>query len=118
VQDVFAASVQDVAWKNVVISQPCPRRDSRHVIDHNGIHDGSFARYSSRDASCVCAVILDCLCVQTLLAGFVIENLGDDNFWRDVFAVLILMMRSAISCIALWKIRRIAESQIGRASWR
>src|SRR4029453_18350904 len=59
----------------------------------------------------VCTVILDRLSVQTLLAGFVIENFRNNNFFRDVVAVLILVMRSAVSRIALWKTWRIAESR-------
>ncbi len=56
-------------------------------------------------------MILDGLRVESLLLGLIVENFGNDNFFRDVVAVLILVMRSAISCIALWKTRRVAESR-------
>ena len=47
-------------------------------------------------------MILDGLSVQTLLVVLIVENFCDDHFWRRVFAVLILMVRIAIRCIALW----------------
>ena len=59
----------------------------------------------------MCPVILDGLRVEALLVVLVIENFRNNNFFRDVIAVLILVMRSAISRIALWKTRRIAESR-------
>src|SRR5947208_8950613 len=55
-------------------------------------------------------MILNGLSVETLLLIFVIENFGNDHFWRRVFAVRILVVRIAIRCIALWKARRIAEA--------
>ena len=111
VQDVFAASEQHVARENIVIAQPRARSDAGHVIDLHAVHNSSFAGYSSRNTSRVCAVILDRLRVQTLLAGFVIENFRNNNLFRDVVAVLILVMRSAVSRIALGKSRRISEAR-------
>ena len=55
-------------------------------------------------------MILDGLRVESLLLGLIVENFGNDNFLRDVVAVLILVMRSAISCIALWKTIGICEA--------
>src|SRR5262245_7131797 len=100
VQNVFTASVQHATGENIVIAQPLAWSDSRHVVDLDTVHDGSFAGDSRRNASRVCTVILDGLGVQTLLAGFVVENFRDNNLLRDVVAVLILVMRSAVSCIA------------------
>ena len=51
-------------------------------------------------------MILDGLRVEALLVGLIIENFRNNNLFRDVIAVLILVMRSAISRIALWKTRR------------
>ena len=103
VQDVFTASVQHATGENIVIAQPRARSDARHVIDLYAVHNGSFAGYSSRYASRVGAVILDGLSVQTLVVGLIIENFRNNNFFRDVVAVLILVMRSAVSRIALWE---------------
>ena len=55
-------------------------------------------------------MILNGLGVQTLVVGLIVENFRNNNLFRDVIAVLILVMRSAISRIALWETRRIAES--------
>ena len=79
VQDIFVARVQDVAGKNVVIPQPRPRRDARHVIDAHTVHHSSFAGYSSCDSSGMCAVVLDRLGIETLLAGFVVEDFRNNN---------------------------------------
>jgi hypothetical protein len=55
-------------------------------------------------------VILDGLSVQTLLAGFVIENFRNDNFFRDILAVFVFAVRIAICCIALGEARGIAKT--------
>src|SRR6266550_2311158 len=110
VQDVFAASVQNASGKNVVISQPSARRDPGHIINAHAIYNRSFAGYSGGNSSCMCAMILDGLSVQTLLVVLIEKNFGNYNLFRDVIAVLILVMRSAISCIALRKTRRIAKA--------
>ena len=72
----------------------------------HAVHDGSFAGHSSRNASRVCTVILDGLGVQTLVVGLIVENFRNNNLFRDVVAVLILVMRIAVSRIALGKSRR------------
>src|SRR5262249_13122103 len=95
---------------NVVVTKPRPWRDARHVIDADPVHHGSLARYSSRNAGSVCSVILDRLRIEVVLVILVKENLRYDNFSRDVLAVLILVIRSAISLVALWKTVRIAKS--------
>src|SRR5438093_1455101 len=46
-------------------------------------------------------VILNRLRIEILMVRLVVENLGNNNFWRDVFAVLVLMVRIAICCVAL-----------------
>src|SRR5205085_3360102 len=55
-------------------------------------------------------MVLDRLSVETLLVRLIVENFGDDHFWRRVFAVRILMVRITVRCIALRKTRRIAEA--------
>ena len=74
-----------------------------HVINLHAVHNSGFAGHSSRYASRVCAVILDGLSVQTLVVGLIVENFRNNNLFRDVVAVLILVMRSAVSRIALGK---------------
>ena len=110
IQDVFTASVQHATGENIVIAQPRARSDARHVIDLHAVHNSSFAGYSSRYASRVCAVILNGLGVQTLVVGLIIENFRNNNLFRDVVAVLILVMRSAVSRIALGKSLGIAKA--------
>ena len=57
-------------------------------------------------------MVLNSLGVEALLLGLVVEDFRNNNLFRDVVAVLILVMRSAVSRIALWKSWGIAE-----ASW-
>ena len=103
IQDVFTASVQHVTGENIVIAQPRAWSHARHITDLHAVRNSSFAGYSSRDASSVCPVILDALGVKTLVMGLIVENLRNNNFFRNVIAVLILVMRSAVSRIALRK---------------
>ena len=58
----------------------------------------------------MCSVILDRLGIEVVLVILIKENLRYDNFLRDVLAVLILMIRGAISLVALWKTFRIAKA--------
>ena len=37
------------------------------------------------------------------MVRFIVENLRNNNFWRDVLAILVRGVRSAVCCIALWK---------------
>ena len=56
------------------------------------------------------SVVLNRLRIEVCLVVLIIENLGDNNFRGDIFAVLVLLMRIAVCCIALRKARRIAET--------
>ena len=60
---------QHVTGENIVVAQPRARRDAGHVIDAHAVDDGSLAGHAGGDASRVGAVILNCLRVDTLLAG-------------------------------------------------
>ena len=55
-------------------------------------------------------VVLDSQSVQTLLAGLVIEDLGNNDLGRDVLTVAVRSMRRAICRIALGETWRIAEA--------
>ena len=55
-------------------------------------------------------MVLNSLGVKALLLGFVIEDFGNNDFWRDILAVLILLVRIAICWVALGKSGRIAEA--------
>ena len=112
VEDVLAASIGNIAREYVVIAQPGTGRDSGHIVDANAVHDRIQGRIinSGGDAGGVRSVVLNSLCVEVVLVILIVENLGHNNFWRDVFAVLVWGMRSAVCCIALGKSRRIAEA--------
>ena len=56
------------------------------------------------------SVILNSLRVEVCLVVLIIEDFGDNNFGRDIFAVLVLVMRIAVCRIALRKSSRIAET--------
>lgn len=58
----------------------------------------------------MCPVVLDSLSIETLLLGFVIEDFGNNNFWRDILTVLVLDVRSAIGRVALGKPGRIGKA--------
>ena len=55
-------------------------------------------------------MVLDGLGIKALLVGLVIKDLGNNDLWRDVLAVLVGVVRSAICCIAFGKSCRIAEA--------
>src|SRR5262249_33706676 len=109
-EDILAASVHHVTRADIVIPNPGARSNAGHIIDAYAVHKGSFAGYSSRYASSVRAVILNCLRVAALLSGLVKKDLGNNDFWRDVLAILVFLVRKAISRIALGEARRIAEA--------
>ena len=76
----------------------------------DAVDDGSLAGHAGRDPGGVRPVILNGLRVEALLVGLVVEDFGNNDFWRDVLAVLILVVRIAICCIALGEARGIAEA--------
>ena len=80
---------QHVAGENIVIPQPRARSHAGHITDAHAVHDRSFAGYASRDASCVCPMILNRLRVEALLTSLFIEDFGNNDFWRDVLAILV-----------------------------
>src|SRR4029453_3535644 len=96
VEDVLAAGVINGTRKDVVVTQPCARRYARHVIDAHAVHDGGLSGHPRRVPSDMRPVVLDSLSVQTLLARFVVEDLGNNYFFRDVSAVLVRSMRGAV----------------------
>src|SRR5438094_543037 len=112
VEDVFAASIENIAREYVVITQPGTGGDTGHIVDVHAVHDSIQGRVinSGRNTSGMRSMILDRLCIEILLVVFVVENFCNDDLWRDVLAVLVRMMRSAICCIALGKSRRITEA--------
>src|SRR5437773_12082944 len=86
VEDVLAAGLTHIAGKDIVVPQKGARRYPGHVIDAHAVHHRSLAGHTCRDSRSVCPMILDGLCVESLLLGLVIEDLGNDDFWRDVLA--------------------------------
>ena len=114
VEDVLAAravrKLINVVGKDVVVPQPGARRYPGHVTDADAVYDGSLASHAGGDPGGVSPVPLDCLRVEALLEGLVKEDLGNNDFWRDILAVLVLVVRIAICCIALGKSGRIAET--------
>ena len=59
-------------------------------------------------------MVLNSLGVEALLARLVVEDLGNNDLWRNVVAVLVGVMRIAICCITFWP--RSAISGICEAS--
>src|SRR5262249_33742493 len=111
VQDILAASVGYVAGKHVVVPKPGARRHSGHVPDAHAVHYGmqGHIKYPGGDPGSVRPMVLDGLRVEVLLVVLVEENLGNNHLWRDVLAVLVWVVRSAVGRIALRKPGRIAE---------
>src|SRR5439155_27162379 len=94
VEDVFAAGVNNVAGKDVVVAQPGTRRDSGHVTDADAIYDSIEVRVvnSGRDPGRMSPMVLNGLCFEALWLGLVVEYLRDNEFFRDVLAVQVLMI--------------------------
>src|SRR6266480_5887166 len=110
VKDVLAASVINIAREDIVVTQPRARCYAGHVIDAHAVEDRNLASNSSRDSSGMRPVVLDCLGVESLLVGLVIEDLGNNHFWRDVITVLVLVVRIAVCCIALGEASRVGKT--------
>jgi len=77
VEDVFAASIGNIAREYVVIAQPGTGRDSGHIVDANAVHDRIQGRIinSGGDAGGVRSVVLNGLCVEVVLVVLIVENL-------------------------------------------
>ena len=99
----------NVAGENVIVTQPGTRSYPGHVIDADAVHDRSFAGHSSGDPGGVGTVILDCLSHRSPVVRLVVENFCNNDFWRDVPAVLVGVVGIAIFRIALGEARGIAE---------
>src|SRR5205823_3982125 len=108
----LAASVGNATRENVVVPKPGPRRHPGHIADAHTVNDGIQRRIinSSRNSGRVRPVILNGLRIEVLPLVLIIENLGNNNLLRDVLAVLVWSVRSAVCCIALGKTGRIAEA--------
>src|SRR5438132_7138519 len=89
VQDVLIASVKHATRENVVVTEKCSRRDPGHTIDHDTVYHcvQRGVKNSGCDPGSVRSVVLNGLCVQTLLTSLVIEDFRNNHLWRDIFAV-------------------------------
>src|SRR5262249_19211311 len=92
------------------VPQPGARCYPGHVIDVDAVDDGSLSSHAGGDPGSVSPVPLNWVRIEALLLGFVEEDLGHDDFWRDELAVLVLVVRIAIFCVALREPRGIAET--------
>src|SRR4029077_235648 len=94
------------------IAQECTWRHPRHTIDQDTVYHcvQRGIKNSRCDPGSVRSMVLNGLRVEIRLVVLVIENLGDNNFRRDILAVLVLVMRIAVCCIALGKASRITET--------
>src|SRR5690242_7645628 len=114
IEDVFAAravtALINVVGEHVVVTQPSTRRYAGHIIDADTINHGRLASHAGGDPGGVSAVSLNCRRIEALFLRLVEENFCDDHFWRDVPAVLVGVMRSAILRIAFGKTGRVVEA--------
>ena len=79
IEDVLAAGVRHVAWKNIIISQPRTRGYPRHVINTNAVHHCGLAGHPRGVPGRMRPVVLYGLGVEALLVSFVVEHLGNDD---------------------------------------
>src|SRR6185295_3500253 len=90
--------------------KPGAGSDAGYITDTHAVGDCGLPGNTSCDASCVRPVILNRESIKVLRPGVTIKDFGNNDFWRDVLAILIDVVRIAISYVALGESWRIAKT--------